>query len=115
MAIRRLGALALAIAMLPVTTAYAGIVAQCGPSVGKSFYLSETDGGWSDDRISKGQFLFDLDSEGQWDIITKDALGKNISAVADGAVVFKVDGSAPFKTFLLVAVYPGSGVAETYS
>ena len=95
--------------------ATAGIVAQCGPSVGKSFYLAEKDGGWSDDRISKGQFLFDVDAEGNWDIISKDAFGKNVSAVADGAVIVKVQGDAPFKTFLLISAYPGFGVAETYS
>ncbi len=95
--------------------AAAGIVAQCGPSVGKSFYLTEENGGWTDDRISKGQFLFDVDSDGNWDIISRDAFGKNVSAVADGAVVVKVQGAAPFKTFLLVSAYPGSGVAETYS
>lgn len=110
-----LGGLVCAVTALLANAAPAAIVAQCGPSLGKSFYLAEKDGGWSDDGISKGQFLFDVDVDGNWDIITKDAFGKNVSAVADGAVIVKVQGQVPFNTFLLISAYPGFGVAETYS
>ena len=103
-------------ALLGPTAANATVVATCGASVGKSFYLSSgSEGGWTDDRIAKGQTIFSVDEDGEWDVIFRDSTGKTVSATTDGGAVIKVKGDAPFKTLMLLVAYPARGVVETYS
>jgi len=95
--------------------ANAEIVADCGPSAGRSFYLTPQRDGWVDDGVSGGRILFDLRGPTDMNIIFRDATGSLVDTERDGGATFVVRHSEGFAEFTAVALYPATGVIETFA
>jgi len=102
-------------ALATSSAAHAEVIASCGASFGKTFYLSQDKGGWEDDKITQGSFSFVRDANGDWDVLYVDASKKINSYRSSGAKIVAVDFDAQNRTFLIVAAFPGEGVVDTYS
>lgn len=87
------------------------VIAICGASKGKAFYLEPTKEGWVDDGISNGTITFLRNPSGDYDILVKSA-GPAFSARGDGAQVVKVHG-ADESIITLIVIYP-LHVTEVY-
>ena len=100
-------ALMLALGMSVIATTQ-GVLAQqlittCGSAIGKEYNLETNQ--WSDNiGVSNQTTAVVRDSNGEYDINYRDVLTSG-SVRADGAKVFKVNGSDD-ERFTLVAVYP---------
>lgn len=63
------------------------ILAVCGASSGKAFYVEPRVTGWVDDAISGGSVTLMIGSDGQPDVIVRDAMESSQLASASGSVV----------------------------
>ena len=107
--------LAAAAFLLVTETANAEIVADCGPSTGRSFFLTPQRDGWVDDGITGGRILFDLRGPTDMNIIFRDSTGVLVDVERDGGATFIVSHSEGFADFTAVSVYPATGVTETFA
>ena len=95
--------------------AMARVVLSCGASFGKTFYLSAKNGGWQDDKISKGAYTFTVDDKGEWDILYNNTDGPPMSYRETGAALIRIQGDAENRHFMLLAAFPRDGVIDTFS
>jgi hypothetical protein len=104
--------LRVAAVLLCTGTAHAQqVIATCGESNGKSYYLEPTKDGWLDDGIKGGLTSFIRFPDGKLDILFKDFVGTRFAS-QDGAAVIKVFDSSEFIT--VVVIYAATNVVETY-
>ena len=100
------------------TTASGETVVACGPQKGHAYYpaagmVREGKDGWTDDQITGGSTILTQNSNGEFDIQSKDGLGE-LSARRDGAQVTVLRKSLN-EIAVLVAYPDGAQAAEIYS
>lgn len=91
------------------------VVAVCGVSSGKSYFLQEIQKGWQDDQISTGNLVFVKGSDGKPDVIFLDATQEAKSATLEGAGVYEVFARKETNEYVWIATYPSTGTTETYT
>ena len=91
------------------------ILATCGSSDGRAYYLEPKHTGWADDPISKGQIVFVAKADGEPNILFKDAFGGFVNAMKDGARVSFSFINEEKGSFGMIETYPKSGVTQTYA
>jgi hypothetical protein len=91
------------------------VLAECGASTGRAYYLTPQDQGWVDDGITGGSLRFTADGSGNPNIIFTDATGLTIDAAADGAQLLFSRLDSDRAEFGVVAIYASTGVVETYN
>lgn len=106
--------LAFALAVVAFT-ANAEIVATCGASEGRSYYIpgglvTAKDAGWADEKISKGSFQL-LRSGDEYDIVFTDSTGGTLSSKGDGATTTGFYDQAG--NLVVIVMYPES-LIETW-
>lgn len=101
-------------AILMASEAQAEVLATCGPSTGKSYWV-EKDARWADDKISTGSFIFTADVKGNGNVLTRDVRGGVTDAAADGGDVILTHVSPNRRDFVMVLVYVDAGVVETFN
>ena len=93
------------------------LVATCGSSNGHAYYLRigipKDKAGWDEDRISKGYFYVIKQPSG-YDVVFRDATGRRMSAVGDGATVQKFR-QGPSDIAFAVTYQDGAKTAEIYT
>ena len=110
--LRAIAFIAVLMANCGINNAYAQqVIAVCGASKGKAFYLEPTKEGWVDDGISNGTITFLRNPSGDFDVLVK-SMGPAFSARGDGAQVVKVHGSDE-NVLTFIVVYP-LHVTEVY-
>jgi hypothetical protein len=94
-------------------SADARLLAVCGPSIGKAFYVHPEITGWTDDKITGGSFTFLIDEAGKPDIFIRDASKKKFSVRDDGSTLVApfVDEKSDTFTFILIG---NNGGVSTY-
>ena len=90
------------------------LLATCGPSEGRAYYLSPKHEGWADDPISIGRTIFTSSGEGDPNILFQDARGGFVNAREDGAVLVFSFLDAEKLEFGIIETYPKTGVTQTY-
>ncbi|HUE80298.1 MAG TPA: hypothetical protein VMN38_11800 [Sphingomicrobium sp.] len=95
------------------------LVASCGSSKGYSYYpeigmVPEEKSGFSEDAISDGYFYLLKQPDGAYDLVFRDALREQRSAVADGAIVQKLRGG-PSDAAFMVIYQQGAKATEIYT
>jgi hypothetical protein len=97
---------------------HAGIIAECGPSSGHSFFFQgkfvpANKSGWDKDKISKGSTSIIL-VDGKFDVLYSDGASKNRSSRADGALIVPLGENSVEKSIVLLVVYKNKS-AEIYT
>lgn len=90
------------------------VLAVCGPSEGRGYYLSPDHSGWEDDPISKGRVIIVAGPDGEPNVLFADARGDFVDATADGGSVTFSFMNDEKKSFGLIETYPKTGVTQTY-
>lgn len=106
--------------MIPLLLALASppapptILATCGASTGKGYFVLDGKGVWADDGITKGRLVFSVADDDKPNLSYYDTFSGTVDAVADGGRVFltNLDETGDFS---MVVIYPATAVAETYS
>jgi hypothetical protein len=89
------------------------VLASCGSSQGKTYYIDgNNNGNWHDDRITNGSIKLIFDNNNAADIIVSDKAG-TFSARIDGAKVLTTHIDEAKNTITILVVYP-KPVIETY-
>jgi len=91
------------------------VVAVCGASSGKSYFMQELQKGWQDDQISSGNLIFLIDNQNNPDVLFIDATQGVRSATLEGAKVFEVFSRPASNEHIWLAAYASTGTTETYS
>jgi hypothetical protein len=91
------------------------LLATCGASVGKGYYLSPKVVDWDDDQISKGRTIFVAGPDGEPNILFRDARGAFVNAIKDGAKITYSFLSPDENSFGIIETYPATGVTQTYA
>lgn len=91
------------------------LLATCGPSEGKGYYLSPRNDGWVDESITAGRMIFVASPEGTPNILFQDARGGFINAVEDGASISFSFLNPEKHSFGVIETYPKTGVTETFA
>lgn len=92
------------------------LLASCGGSVGKAYYLEpESAKGWDDDPITNKRTAFGIDAGGKLHIVANGASEVPFDAEQDGAdiVVSKLD--VGHGELVAAAVYKDAGVIESFN
>ena len=111
-----MGRIFLAVALtVAAFTANAEIVATCGISEGRSYYIpgglvTGKHAGWTDEKISKGSFQL-IRSGDEYDIVFTDSTGRTLSSKGDGATTSGYRDDAG--NLVVTVMYPGS-LIETW-
>ena len=90
------------------------LLATCGPSEGRGYYLSPRQEGWVDDPISAGRTIFVASADGKPNIFFQDARGGFVNAADDGAIITFSFIDADNLSFGMIETYPSTGVTQTY-
>lgn len=90
------------------------VLAICGPSDGRGYYVSPKHTGWTDDPISEGRIVIISAPDGVPNILFQDAKGDFVDATADGANVTFSFVNENKQSFGLIETYPNTGVTQTY-
>lgn len=90
------------------------VLAICGPSDGRGYYVSPKHTGWTDDPISKGRIIIISGPDGVPNILFHDAKGDFVDATADGANVTFSFVNDDKQSSGLIETYPSTGVTQTY-
>jgi hypothetical protein len=89
------------------------VLASCGSSQGKTYFIEEGNRGyWRDDRIPNGSIKLIFDDNNNPDIIVTDKAGK-YSARSEGAKILNTHIDEATNTLTILVVYP-KPVIETY-
>ena len=90
------------------------ILATCGMSEGRAYYISPKVQDSADDRITDGRLVIFVDAKNEPNILFRDARGSFIDARKDGAIVVFSFLNEAKKAFGLIETYPTTGVTQTY-
>ncbi|NCP14512.1 MAG: hypothetical protein GW858_10155 [Sphingomonadales bacterium] len=90
------------------------ILAVCGSSDGKGYYLWPRHDGWQSDPISGGRLVFFVTPENEPNILFLDALGEFINAREDGGILSFSFLDPKTGSFGIIETYPSTGVTSTY-
>jgi hypothetical protein len=93
---------------------YASLLARCGGSQGKALFFGAGETSWSDDPLSKGQFLFVTDAKGNPSILFYDATGLMRDVSDEGGKVAFTFLHSHSLSFGVVVTYQ-EGIVETYN
>ena len=91
------------------------LLATCGPSDGRGYYVEPKESGWQDDPISKGRTVFVVGPDGKPNVLFKDAFGAFVNAIKDGATVSFSFIDEENGSFGMIETYPNTGVTQTYA
>lgn len=91
------------------------VVAVCGASSGKSYFMQELQKGWQDDQVSSGNLIFLKDADGDHDVLFIDATQDARSSILEGAKVFEIFSRPESEEYIWLAAYASTGTTETYS
>ena len=92
------------------------VFAACGTSIGRVYYQEPEDGGgWEDDRVTGGRYVFGRDGAGKLHILYYAAGRQWVDEAADGGTVVEVRSRPEDAGVEALVYYPESGVMETYS
>jgi hypothetical protein len=91
------------------------VVAVCGASSGKSYFMQELQKGWQDDQISSGNLIFLIDDQGNPDVLFIDATQDVRSSALEGAKVVELFSRPDSSEHVWLVAYASTGTTETYS
>ncbi len=100
----------LALLMIGLPNALAGIVTKCESPTGWSYFVEgalvpKKYAGWTKDGISGGSFLVTQDDRTGYDIIYSDSIKRTVSSLEDGATIHVA--SKTNIDLVLLVIYPG--------
>jgi hypothetical protein len=90
------------------------VIADCGASSGKTYFLAPGAPAWYDEA-GQGRLVFTLNARGKPDLLSRDGNGASRSAAAEGAAIVLTRVDAEAREFGLTLVYPKTGLVETYN
>ena len=100
--------------MLMTNPLRAEVLAHCGPSYGKTFFVDHGNR-WTDDAISGGSMTFTIDAKGNGNILLGDATGGVTDVAADGGEIILFHLTPNRRDFLMAVVFVATGVVETFN
>jgi hypothetical protein len=93
----------------------AEVLAICGGSKGRAYFLDTVERGWVNDQIGQGRIILLRLPGGKLDILYRDASGRYSRPSEEGGDVQMTYAREASKEFGAVVVYPRTGVVESFN